>query len=704
MDINPVDIDLKPSSSDCNNPRTSLLTEVTDVHGLIVYIDPDNGIKYCFEPDEIDYLLESHTNPFNRKPFDQSFLDKLMVLKRTIVKVEVPTPSTPFEIVYTPNMNLKPLIRQQTEELEGLFRQHLPTSSGAMYTQFNTFAFDLQPIDYFNYLTHFSSSTQLYGIPITGDNTFDRDRYALETMKLIKNRMLYNPHAGGDISHSMDDFLLWKKLGLSIQDFEKHLMDTESRESYFYPKESTVHCLYPQKLNYITTLEFDKARDCLAYEEYNINYGNVFLATLHKIISTDIAHNRDYIPDIKTVFQGVSFILTYPIIQSLYEDGLQHIIGTLVSLPKVIIHPDVGDYLDSVFSVDVDQALSEASLTTNDLIKISTTTRLDAGIVLSILNHLHTHDVDINRLVVILHQQRGFHTEDLDPFIVDLMAEFFEDEVLQEVFNHTDIAGQLSMLNVIVDVMVNDGSVHHLDYITTFFEDNVDKIKSIANNGDQYPDIAETIASIILGVNELDIQTALSIIDGLPTGYIETLSEYIDERGVDTGLVFDYDTLHNVSIPDIYTYIQENDIVNPVLGISKIGDDYTISVYDQYNVSDRYNYILTKVELLDFIRESIPEASMNEYDFEWVGDKYTRRDFLISVMMALNKYNNSIAQYMATRYTLHIPSGSMHVVNESSEDEDIIQDQIQEVLDYINDEVEMEGIVDDLEDEEYPFL
>ena len=76
----------------CNNQTTPFMLEnIKDIpyDNFIFYNDPNNGLTYCFEPEDIDGLLQNPKNPWTRAPLSEEFIQKLNLLKQNIQVPEI---------------------------------------------------------------------------------------------------------------------------------------------------------------------------------------------------------------------------------------------------------------------------------------------------------------------------------------------------------------------------------------------------------------------------------------------------------------------------------------------------------------------------------------------------------------------------------------------------------------------------------------
>ena len=85
----------------CNNQTTPfMLSEISDMSSddFIFYNDPNNGFTYCFEPADIDGLLQNPQNPWTRAPLSREFIQRLNLLNQNIQVPEVSPESTVLSI------------------------------------------------------------------------------------------------------------------------------------------------------------------------------------------------------------------------------------------------------------------------------------------------------------------------------------------------------------------------------------------------------------------------------------------------------------------------------------------------------------------------------------------------------------------------------------------------------------------------------
>ena len=85
----------------CNNQTTPfMLTDISNMSpdDFIFYNDSNNGFTYCFEPADIDGLLQNPQNPWTRAPLSQEFIQRLNLLKQNIQVPEISLPPTALSI------------------------------------------------------------------------------------------------------------------------------------------------------------------------------------------------------------------------------------------------------------------------------------------------------------------------------------------------------------------------------------------------------------------------------------------------------------------------------------------------------------------------------------------------------------------------------------------------------------------------------
>jgi len=67
------------TSGDCNNTTMTDLTEVGEIENIIYY--PEGELTWCFDFAEVEHLLQTKLNPYNRQPLSPYFIDHLGVVQ-----------------------------------------------------------------------------------------------------------------------------------------------------------------------------------------------------------------------------------------------------------------------------------------------------------------------------------------------------------------------------------------------------------------------------------------------------------------------------------------------------------------------------------------------------------------------------------------------------------------------------------------------
>ena len=211
----------------CNNPST--LASFLDIHTLapnqMVYYD-DGSNTYCFAYEDIDYLLESGTNPYTTLPLSDEFEQQLLTLADDLRKTIPPEPideyyPATFDAIGVggrpPTVNIE--LNRKIDQLEEMLILH------NKYVPLRSFI-DLTDDDYRAFLSGLEWPIDDL---IRAGNTHQRNKEVL--VEVLTDYVRDGGYTrSAYLAYGIDEYMQMKGNRMTFHEFRRHVVDTEERE------------------------------------------------------------------------------------------------------------------------------------------------------------------------------------------------------------------------------------------------------------------------------------------------------------------------------------------------------------------------------------------------------------------------------------------------------------------------------------------